>query len=61
MKEQDDEAEATNQKDQRKNVVACWGRRRDGWTGMGDVYIIEFVCLMIPSREAGTFGSLYTK
>lgn len=32
-----------------------WGR---GW---GDVYIIEFVCLMIPSREAGTFGSLYTK
>jgi hypothetical protein len=35
-------------------------RWEGGW-GWGDVYIIEFVCLMISSREAGTFGSLYTK
>lgn len=37
MKEQDDEAE--KQKDQRKNVLACWGRRRIG-KGTGEVYII---------------------
>lgn len=46
----------------KRSTKECRGLlgKKERWVE-GDVYIIEFACLMIPSRETGTFGSLYTK
>lgn len=60
MKEQSDEAIIKSINERMSWLAGEEGKMGVG-KGMGDVYIIEFVCLMIPSREAGTFGSLYTK